>query len=538
MHGKQAAATTLRPWRMKRRRHPICVVAAVSACVLAAASCSSDTETTITPRGGTSRIAGAVTVSVPENAVASDTTFSATPTASLSPAEPDSGVVQPIGDAFDVTASNPLSQPVSLAVDVIADRVPDGAGPSVMFLATTGADGTGIEIAGTRVSDGTTDVGADTEHMSPWQPFVWVPDQVRAIAQGVLTEIFGPAAAGVGPPACTFAQGTSATVTNASDSDLDVCVTSVRGDRGHLRVFNRRSHAVTLSFGDGATVIGAAPRDIPDQTWQWMLSGLGANVVVPAGSEVTLEVPLAPGSKTQVRAIADLGSLLLNLSSGIAKFFVELKLKLHGGSAADAALMAGELFQCGHEMSQNGSIPQLTIENARDITARAVDVLLSCSGQLGKHLGGAGWLVSFTALASSIFKATAATYDTGGWIVSGERIITAERTRSARLPTTSASGDPVKAAIDFLKSQKAVCDRYADRVGNPRVPASYWDWLKPFTDDHPDPTRIWIVDGAGNILTVDTARRIVSGENGPDDLLPTAYEFGCPPEVFVGPAND
>lgn len=83
-----------------------------------------------------------------------------------------------------------------------------------------------------------------------------------------------------------------------------------------------------------------------------------------------------------------------------------------------------------------------------------------------------------------------------------------------------------------------MCNRHADKYGNPRVPSSYWNGVKPFTKVHPDPNRIVLVDGAGNNLAVDTGQRIVTGEYGPGELLPHEYEFGCPPEVFVGPAND
>lgn len=91
-------------------------------------------------------------------------------------------------------------------------------------------------------------------------------------------------------------------------------------------------------------------------------------------------------------------------------------------------------------------------------------------------------------------------------------------------------------ALAFFRSTETACAEHADRTGNSPV-----DGVR-FTEASvlgQTAGGAWIIeDGMGDRLLLDLDSQVVYGEDGPEGVLPMAYSFGCPEDLYLGSSHD
>lgn len=89
-------------------------------------------------------------------------------------------------------------------------------------------------------------------------------------------------------------------------------------------------------------------------------------------------------------------------------------------------------------------------------------------------------------------------------------------------------------ALDFFQFSQLACIDHADRTGNPAPEVERFNGAT-ITD-----VRNWplaeVTDGLDDTLLIDFSgpRVVIYSTEGPDDVLPRAYSFGCPEDLYLG----
>lgn len=93
-------------------------------------------------------------------------------------------------------------------------------------------------------------------------------------------------------------------------------------------------------------------------------------------------------------------------------------------------------------------------------------------------------------------------------------------------------------AFNFFHFSQLACIDHADRTGNsaPRV--------ERYNDAAITDVRNWplaeVTDGLGDKLLIDFSGPgvVIYSTDGPDDILPLEYSFGCPPDLYLGTLSE
>lgn len=87
--------------------------------------------------------------------------------------------------------------------------------------------------------------------------------------------------------------------------------------------------------------------------------------------------------------------------------------------------------------------------------------------------------------------------------------------------------------VAFFRGMEPVCRAHAERVGNSPIDPAWFAGTVLVADLGNG--GYLVQDGAGNRLVVRPAAGTVLPESGSEaDVLPAAYSFGCPEDVFLG----
>ncbi len=199
------------------------------------------------------------------------------------------------------------------------------------------------------------------------------------------------------------------------------------------------------------------------------------------------------------------------------------------GLAAGATVLAGALADTAMPAGARTPVTDTRYAGESREAMKRVAALATASLFL---LPGYGNEEQATLVPESTAEAAAATTSSTSTTMS-PTTTTSSPTTATSPPTRVEDGS---AALAFYRATESTCASHAAATSNTPLEPSRFAGARVDRQASPG---VWLIsDGMRDQLLVDRNEGVIYGVDGPDGLLPLRYEFGCPPELYLGPAND